>query len=281
MQALQRWLDRFCARHPRWGIPGLMRYIIIGNVLIYLLDAFSLQGGAVATSLFCFDSAAILSGQVWRIVTFLFIPAFRSNLFFFAIALYFYYFIGTALEREWGANRFTIFYLFGALMNLILGFVTGAASMSYVNLSLFFAFATLYPDLQVLLFFLIPVKVKWLAWFNAAFFVLSIVRYLMAGKLLLALLPVVAILNYLLFFAGDISGFLSRGRQRTGWQRARRGPKVVDFHAAKPKHGYLHKCSVCGRTDVSDPQLEFRYCSKCRGYHCYCQDHLNTHIHIQ
>ncbi len=281
MQALQRWLDRFCARHPRWGIPGLMRYIIIGNVLIYLLDAFSLQGGAVATSLFCFDSAAILSGQVWRIVTFLFIPSFRSNIFFFAIALYFYYFIGMALEREWGANKFTIFYLFGALMNLILGFVTGTASMSYVNLSLFFAFATLYPDLQVLLFFLIPVKVKWLAWFDAAFFVLSIVRFLLAGKLLLALLPVVAILNYLLFFAGDISGFLSRGGGRGGWQSVRRGPKVVDFHAAKPKHGYLHRCSVCGRTDVSDPQLEFRYCSKCRGYHCYCQDHLNTHIHIQ
>ncbi|MDO4853671.1 MAG: hypothetical protein Q4A88_09685, partial [Clostridia bacterium] len=112
MQALQRWLDRFCARHPRWGIPGLMRYIIIGNVLIYLLDAFSLQGGAVATSLFCFDSAAILSGQVWRIVTFIFVPSFRSNIFFFAIALYFYYFIGMALEREWGANKFTIFYLF-------------------------------------------------------------------------------------------------------------------------------------------------------------------------
>lgn len=286
MQALQRWLDRFCARHPRWGIPGLMRYIIIGNVLIYLLDAFSLHGGAVATSLFCFDSAAILSGQVWRIVTFIFVPSFRSNIFFFAISLYFYYFIGTALERQWGANKFTIFYLFGALMNLILGFVTGTASMSYVNLSLFFAFATLYPDLQVLLFFLIPVKVKWLAWFDAAFFVLSIVRFLMAGKLLFALLPVVAILNYLLFFADDISGFLSRGRGRGGyggggWQSARRRPKVVDFHAAKPKHDYLHKCSVCGRTDVSDPQLEFRYCSRCRGYHCYCQDHINSHIHIQ
>ena len=281
LRAIQQWLDRFCAKHPRLSIPGLMRYIVIGNVLVYLLDMFSKSGYAMGTGLLGFSASAILQGQVWRLVTFIFVPVSNSSIFFFLVTLYFYYFIGNALENEWGSNKFTIFYLFGVILNIAVGFLVGTASMFYVNMSMFFAFATLFPNLQVLFFFIIPVKVKWLAWFNAAFFVLSIVRYLMAGKLLLALLPVVAILNYLLFFAGDISGFLSRGCQRTGWQRARRGPKVVDFHAAKPKHGYLHKCSVCGRTDVSDPQLEFRYCSKCRGYHCYCQDYLNTHIHIQ
>ena len=141
MRAMQQWLDRFCYKHPRLSIPGLMRYIVIGNVLVFLLDLFSTGGYPIATSLLSFSSDAILQGQIWRIITF--VPATSRNIFLFAITLYFYYFIGNALEREWGSNKFTIFYFFGILLNILVGFLVGTASMYYVNMSMFFAFATL------------------------------------------------------------------------------------------------------------------------------------------
>ena len=271
----------------------LMRYIVIGNVLVYLLDFFGTNGYPIASSLLGFSADAIAHGQIWRIVTFIFVPLSNQNPIVFALSLYLYYFIGNALEREWGSNKFTIFYLFGVVLNILVGFLVGGASMHYINLSMFFAFATLYPDLQFLLFFIIPVKAKWLAWFDAAWFALSVLRYLFQGHLLLALIPVVAIFNYLLFFATDISDQVSYWRTRAAQKRKQQqyrqayqnpgGPKVVNFHDAKTqtKPNYLHKCAVCGKTDRTDPQMEFRYCSRCNGYYCYCADHINNHIHIQ
>ena len=294
MRAMQQWLDRFCYKHPRLSIPGLMRYIVIGNVLVFLLDLFSTGGYPIATSLLSFSSDAILHGQIWRIITFVFVPATSRNIFLFAITLYFYYFIGNALEREWGSNKFTIFYFFGILLNILVGFLVGTASMYYVNMSMFFAFATLYPNLQFLLFFIIPVKAKWLAWIDAAYFALAVLQYLLTGHFLYALIPIVAVLNYLLFFAADIGSQFSywkgraknRARQnqyRQAYNHPGSGPKVVNFHDAKTKTKtqYLHKCAVCGKTDLTDPQMEFRYCSRCNGYYCYCADHINNHIHIQ
>ena len=292
MRAMQQWLSRFCQKHPRLGIPGLMRYIVIGNVLVYLLDLFSTGSVGAASSLLGFNAAAILHGQIWRLVTFVFVPYGGQNLFFFAVTLYFYYFIGNALEREWGANKFTVFYFFGVILNILVGFLVGAASMYYVNMSMFFAFATLYPDLQFLLFFIIPVKAKWLAWFDAAFFGITVIRFLFSGHVILALIPIVAVLNYLLFFAADISNQVSYWKHRaksSRWQHSNSGPKVVNFHNAKtktragqkPDQPYIHKCAVCGRTDVTNPELEFRYCSRCNGYYCYCSDHINNHVHIK
>lgn len=287
---MQQWLDRFCYKHPKLSIPGLMRYIVIGNVLIYLLDMFTLGGGAIGSSLFSFHASAILSGQVWRLVTFIFVPYSGQGLFFFALTLYFYYFIGNALEREWGSNKFTVFYFFGVILNILIGFLVGSASMYYVNMSMFFAFATLYPDLQFLLFFIIPVKAKWLAWFDAVYFAIAVIQYLTTGHFLLALVPIVAVLNYLLFFASDIGNMFSTAKRKAQWKSATRpnhqrygGPKVVNFGDAKTKtkENYLHRCAVCGKTDLSDPQMEFRYCSRCNGYYCYCAEHINTHIHIQ
>ncbi len=292
MRALQQWLERFCRKHSRLGIPGLMKYIVIGNILVFILDMFGVGGVYAASNLLSFSSSSILHGEVWRLITFVFVPYIAgrriADFLWLAILLYFYYWIGTALEREWGTAKFTIFYLFGVVLNILMGFVVGVATMSYVNLSMFFAFATLFPDMQVLLFFILPVKVKWLAWVDAAFFAFTIVRLLIAGHPLYALLPVIAILNYLLFFASDIGDTLGYWKRRAGSRMGRKtGPKVINFNNAKTKtkagakEAYLHKCAVCGKTDVSDPGMEFRYCSKCNGYYCYCIDHINSHIHIQ
>lgn len=280
MRAIQNWLDRFCHKHPRLSIPNLMMYIVLGTAVVFLFDAFSMQKGSFF-QFFSFNRDAIFSGQVWRIFSFLFVPT-SDNIFFVAISLYFYYFIGNALEREWGSAKFTIFYFSGVILNILVGLLVGATNVIYINMALFFAFATLYPEMMVLLFFIIPIKMKWLAWVDVAFFVIGAIRYILQGQVLLALIPLVAMLNYLLFFAGDLLDLVNHKKQRAGYRKNR---KTVDFQSAqqhaREKKGYLHKCAVCGRTDVTNPDLEFRYCSKCKGYYCYCSEHINTHVHIE
>ena len=279
MRAPDSWLDRFAYKHPRLGIPRLMLYVVIANVLVFLFDLFS--SGAFSPML-VFSRADIFQGQVWRLFTFALVPAYSTNIFFFLISLYFYYFIGSVLEREWGTTKFTLFYFIGVLFNIAVGFLAGGTSMHYVNLSMFFAFATLYPDMQFLLFFIIPVKVKWLAWLDAALFVADMAVSAVDGAYLSMLLPVVAILNYFLFFYSDIKALFTRGRTTVRHKTSR---QTIDFKAAQTKaqetKGYMHKCAVCGRTDADDPTLEFRYCSKCDGYYCYCMDHINTHVHVK
>ena len=284
MRSFDSWLDRFCAKHRNLAVPNLMLYIVIGNVIVFVLDMFSRYS---FSHMLTFVPYYIFHGQIWRLVTFIFVPE-GSNLLFVAISLYFYYFIGNALEREWGSARFTVFYGIGVLVNiavgLVLSFLYGlnypwpVVSMYYINMSLFFAFAALYPDLQVLLFFIIPVKVKWLAWIDAAFFAWSILSSLFHLNWVGVVLPVVAILNFLLFFSSDAARIFGRVRHRTSRQTI--NLKKATKEAKKDK-GYLHKCAVCGITDADDPNMEFRYCSKCSGYYCYCMDHINNHVHIQ
>lgn len=281
MRAIQDWLERFTVKHPRFSVPGLMRYIIIGNVIVYLLDMFSM-GHFLGSNLLSFSTPLILRGQIWRLVTFIFVPEASSNIFFFVITLYFYYFIGTALEQHWGSGKFTLFYAMGILLNIVTGLLIGSTSMFYVNMSMFFAFATLFPDLQFLLFFIIPVKAKWLAWADGVFFAWAVLRCIYFHQYLLALVPLVAVLNYFLFFCGDFMDRLAYQRRRSAH---RNNPNTINFKAAqkhaKEKKGYLHKCAVCGRTDTTNPELEFRYCSKCNGYYCYCSDHINSHVHVE
>ena len=310
MRAISRWLDRFCYNHPRFGIPELMKYIAIGNVAVFIADM--LMNGML-TSWIAFMPEQILRGEIWRLVTFVFVPVSSGGYtifgqtFFFALATFFYYWIGTALERQWGTTRFTVFYGLGVILNIVAGFViyavmvgqlTGVGvaaaqarsylrtlstiSMTYVNMSLFFSFATLYPDMRVFLYGIIPIKVKWLAWLDVLFFVWSIGSYLLDGQWAMALAPVIAILNYLIFFWEDLARSLNLGREKV---RHRTSAQTINFKKAQKevqqRKGYLHKCAVCGITDADDPNMEFRYCSKCNGYYCYCMRHINNHTHVQ
>lgn len=274
MRSIESWLNRFCYKHPRFGIPNLMNIIVIGSVLVYLLDMFSRSS---FSSLLYFSLPHILHGQVWRLITFVFLPL-DGRLLYFALSTYLYWMIGTTLEREWGTTKFTLFYVMGVVLNILLGFVTGYATMAYVNLSMFFAFATLYPNTQFLIMFIIPIKVKWLAWLDAAFFAWSVIRYLIGGNFLYALIPIIAILNYFLFFSADFARLFGRVKHKTSKQ-------TINFKKAQKQarqtKGYIHKCAVCGITDEMDSSMEFRYCSKCSGYHCYCMNHINNHVHIE
>jgi membrane associated rhomboid family serine protease len=286
LKSLIRAIDKFCLTHRRFGIPRLMLYVVIGSAAVFVISLMDRTG--LFASYFAFWPDLILRGQVWRLVTWVFYPSSAGNLLFTAIALYFYYFIGSTLEREWGTPKFTIYYILGVLFNIIYGFaiylITGRnlpITPEYLNLSLFFAFAVLYPDQRVMLFFIIPIKIKWLALVDAAFFVLSMIMNLVARQYAAAFLPLVAVLNFLAFFGSDLLGFLKPYKNRMSKQTIDFKKAARQYRQEEASRPYRHKCAVCGKTDTDNPTLEFRYCSRCNGYHCFCSEHINNHIHFQ
>ena len=288
-------VDRFCARHPRFGIPDLMRWIVIGNVAVYVLMLLTMRTDANAVSFLYLNGSKVLHGELWRIVTFIFVPTSSSPLRL-ALSLYLYYWIGSSLERQWGTARFNLYYWSCVLLTAIVTIVASAISgtgyavggTGYVNLSMFLAFAFLYPDTQLLLFYFIPVKIKWLAWLDGAYFIWAVIQaflpayggsaygiYYKAN----ALAAVVSILNFLIFFLNS-----RNVRPYRPSQVKRKNDFHRQVHKARPvnyyKDGARHRCAVCGRTELDDPKLEFRYCSKCNGNYEYCQEHLFTHKHV-
>ena len=283
MRGFMKRVDLFCYKHPRFGINNLMLYIVFGTLAVWLLGAMDRTN--LLESYLAFDAAAVLHGQVWRIVTFVLIP--ESGGIWLLLFLYFYYFIGSTLEREWGSGRFTIYYLMGMLLTVVYGFVTyfvtGRSYLmtaNYINLSMFFAFATLFPDNRVLLFYFIPIKIKWLAIVDALYFAYAIFEGLGRGQGMMSFLPLVAILNYFLF-CGDtlFRSVAPRSReQRQSTINFKRAARKINYE--QKTRGYTRKCAVCGRTDTDYPELEFRYCSRCQGVHCFCQDHINNHVHF-
>ena len=287
MKKLYDGVQRFCAAHPRFGIPNLMRVIVIGNVAVYVLMLLTQANDANALSFLTFNLNALLHGEVWRLVTFVFVPAYSSP-FALLISLYFYYWIGSTLERQWGTAKFNLYYISGALLTVLgvvlASLITGnpyltAAGTGYVNLSMFFAFATLYPDAQVLLFFFIPVKIKWMAILDACYFAYIIFFCAVSRYWIGVVLPLVALLNFFVFFAPELGRFAKREQTRTK-QAAHFHNAVRQTQREQQSQGYRHKCAVCGRTDVTNPELQFRYCSKCAGYHCFCSDHIFNHVHF-
>lgn len=274
MKSLSDRIDRFCYKHPRFGVNNLMAMIVIATSIVYVMDMVS--HGTLSPMLY-FNRNYILHGQIWRLLTFVIVPE-NTSFFWFVMSMYFYWFIGSNLEREWGSGKFTVYYLTGLVASIICGLVTGYASMYYVNLSLFLAFATLYPNLTFLVMFILPVKAKWLGWIDGGILLLNLVVSIFSLRWGAAILLVVSMLNYLLFFWDDLMYYVRRSRRS-------RSRQTMDFKRAtqqkRDTKGYIHKCAVCGRTDTEYPDLEFRYCSKCNGYYCYCIDHINNHIHIQ
>ena len=235
----------------------------------------------------------ILHGQIWRLVTWIIYPPQTGNVLLFAISvLFFYYPIGQALERAWGSFRYTL-YIFSGMVFTVIGafilyFITGGIldyygynvfTTYYVTMSVFLAFATMYSDMQVLLWFVIPIKVKWMALVYAAILVYDMFRYFRAGFWYLSVPIIASLLNFLLFFLS------TRNIQRYNPKEVRRRQQ---FKKAMEPQGRAssgtitkHKCAICGRTELDDPNLEFRFCSKCNGNYEYCQDHLFTHTHVE
>ena len=281
MKNLRRNFERFCYRHRDKGIPNLMLYIAIGTAIMYIFGIIDKTN--LLYSIFYFDRAAILRGQIWRLFTYVLIPT-DNRIFFLAISLYFSWYIGRIIESHWGTFRFNLFYFSGVLITDAAALLLGInAYILPLHLSLLLAFATMFPENRVLLLYIIPIKMKYLAWFYFALTIYELVFYPFPYNLF----SVFALLNYFLFFGSDILQVLpvfiqNWFRQKPRTNRQKPNPNwAKDYRSKSGEQPYRHKCSVCGRTDATHPDLEFRYCSRCSGYHCYCIDHINDHAHIQ
>ena len=290
MKDLRRRFNRFCFQHRNKGIPNLMLYISLGCALVYLMT--QITQNALLYSLLVFDREAILQGQVWRLITYP-LTFYNSNLLLMAVALFCYYSIGRAMEHIWGTLRFNLFYFCGViLMDIWCMIFGGRADVTYLNLSLFLSYATMFPDAQFLLFFIIPVK----AWIFALVDLLLVLFSFFADPFPYNFFSIISLANYFLFFGPDVLNVIPMSWRANVRRLFKKGqttkqdrPKVVPFPkagsyeatTAAPQVPYTHKCAVCGRTDVSNPELEFRYCSRCSGYHCYCEDHISNHSHVE
>lgn len=259
-------LNKLERKYGRYAIKNLMLYIVAANFFVFLLSMFGM-GNIV--DLLKLDPTLILKGQVWRLVSFLLVPP-NSSPIFILFTLYFYYLVGNGLEQEWGSFKFNFYYFIGVITTILASFISGGSitTATYLNLSLFLAFAKIYPDFEVLLFFILPIKIKYLGYFNWVFLALAFI----VGNLSVKMAVLAALLNYFIFFGKEtILGFKHKGN---AYKRRSTYEKQI------PKKSSMHKCCVCGITEKDDPNMEFRYCSKCSGSHEYCQNHLFSHEHI-
>ncbi len=288
MKNLRRQFDLFCYKNRSKGIPNLMLYIVLGNAIVYIMS--TMAGNNMLYYLLCFDRGSILHGQIWRLFTYP-LTYMVNNPILMLISLYCYYSIGRVMEQFWGTLRFNLFYLTGVvMMDVYCMLFGGQASVTYLNLSLFLSYATMFPDAQFLLFFIIPVK----AWLFALVDLAIVLMDLLTLPFPYNFFSVISLANYFLFFGKDVLNVIPLTWRMKLGRTFRKGPvrqaaprhKVIQFDAqpreeARTAAPYTHRCTVCGRTDSTNPELEFRYCSRCKGYYCYCQDHISNHSHIQ
>lgn len=264
-----RLLNKLERKFGRFAIKNLMLYIIIGNIIVYFLLKIQPTETVYKLSLIPY---LIKQGEIWRLITFIFFPMADSPLTF-AIKIYLYYLIGTTLENEWGSFKFGVYYLIGMVSTIAGAFIADIAiyNTMFLNLSLFLAFARIYPDFELMMFFVLPVKMKYLALINLGYFVLTII----GGNTSYKVAAIAALVNYLIFFGPDIV----TGGKYNASNLYRKKQYESNFKNINKK--YHHQCTVCKRTELDDKELEFRYCSKCEGYYEYCMDHLHNHEHIR
>ena len=256
-------LDNMERKFRRFALPNITIYLILGQAIFFILHLtgrFSLERVVLIPEM-------VLDGEWWRIITFLFIPP-LTNPIFAIFSWYMFYLMGGALEGHWGAFRYNVFLLTGYIVTVAVSFILPfyAATNIFIGGSVFLAFAALFPEFQIYIFFILPVKMKWLAiitWLGYGY-------QLITGSWSTRLLVLASISNFLLFFGKDI------------WWRMKTGNKKMISKAREvsgPKEAF-HRCAVCGITDQSHPGMEFRYCPECSGLG-YCKDHIMSHEHVK
>ncbi len=262
-------LDKLQRKFGRFALPNVTVSLICCQVVVYVLAGLGNQALADRLTLI---PQLVLQGEVWRLFSFVFVVLQGVSPIWAFFFWYLFYLMGTTLEQSWGAFRYNVYLLIGWTTTVAATFVAGwitpgvAASPEFLQASVFLAFAYLYPDFQLMLFFLLPVKIKWLALLQCLGYGLA----LLTGGWLSRMLVIASIANFLVFFGRDLVR-----RMRTGHRR------MVDrADRIKQQEIPRHRCLVCGVTNKSDPQMDFRYCSKCAGGCCYCEDHLHRHQHV-
>lgn len=280
-------LNKLERKFSKYAVSNLTMYLIFGYVIGYVLSR--MAPGML--NYLTLDPYRVLHGQIWRLVTWVLIPPSAQSILFYVIMMLFYYQLGTSLERTWGVFRYNV-YIFGGILYTVIGaFVTwmimtavyGNAGLTgaivgvqvstyYICMSIFLAFAACYPNMQILLYFIIPIKMKWMAYVYAVLMLLDLVQ----GSWPQRIVMIMSLLNFVIFFLStrDLYRFSPKEvHRRQAYRQAVNRPQSAGITK--------HKCAVCGRTEKDDPSLEFRFCSKCAGNYEYCQEHLFTHQHVQ
>lgn len=269
-------LNKLERRFGRLAIPNLMRYLIGAYIVGYVLRIINPS----ILNWLTLEPYFILHGQIWRLISWVFIPP-GTGIIWAVIMMLFYYQLGMNLERTWGTFRFNVYILGGILFTIIGAFVLyfiqgqqvlmgGYFSTYYINMSIFLAFAMCYPDMQVMLYFIIPIKMKWMAYVYLALVIYSMITTDWPGRIAI----IMSLLNFVIFF------FMTRDYRRISPGEIHRKKVYREQTRTNPSMA-KHKCAICGRTEKDDPTLVFRFCSKCDGNYEYCQEHLFTHQHIK
>lgn len=274
-----KFFNDFERKYHKYAIPNLMYYIVI---LYGIGLVMQLIQPLIYWEYLCLDARAIMRGQIWRVVTFLIYPpslgrSTFKDVFFGVIALFLYYNLGQTLERIWGAFRFNVFFFMGVLGQVAAAMVAWLffrqpliMTTGFLNFSIFLAFAIYFPDMEFLLFFVLPIKAKWLAVAECAVYFYSFVRGNMSTRLEIA----ISLANVIVFI------LITRNYKRYAPKEIKRRNDFKRDVKIRPQGKTRHRCAVCGRTELDGEDLEFRYCSKCEGNYEYCQDHLYTHQHV-
>lgn len=244
------------------GIPNISIYIVAGQVCVY-----ALAGSSPDTlSNMLLVPGLVARGEAWRLLTFILVPP-SLNLVIAFFGWYLFYLMGTALEKQWGAGRYTAFLAVGYAASVASAFLVPGAAVSnaFLGGSVFLAFAYLYPDFVIYVMFILPVKIRWMAMLTWLWYGWTAVFGAWSERLMV----LAATANFLVFFARDIVLGVRRGhRQMSGRVKA----LVAESEA-------LHKCVVCGATEKTASKPEFRYCTKCVPAMCYCMEHMPSHEH--
>lgn len=279
------WLDKLQRKFGRYAVKNLTVYLLACYAVGFVVNLFMPE----LLYYFTFEPALISQGQIWRVISWVIVPSTTSVISFLFMMLL-YYSLGMTLESIWGTFRYNlyifsgmIFTIVGALISYFIisaqrgGAVIGIGNLVstyYINLSIFLACAAIMPELKLYLYGILPIKMKWFAILDAVLIGLDLVT----GSTVTRIIIIASVLNFILFFVS------SRNAQRYNPKQVIRRKKF-EQEVKRPVENYgngaRHKCAVCGRTELDDPNLEFRYCSKCNGNYEYCSDHLFTHEHVK
>lgn len=290
-------LNKMERKFGKYAIPNLSLYLILGYILGYAMQFIN----PAIVDFLTLNPYLILHGQIWRLVTWIIIPPSRLDLLTI-VMLMFYYSVGTNLERTWGTFYYNVYLLMGMFFTIIgsflimgISYIPGVRSYErvilygtetyfllvarsfstyFINMSIFLGFAATFPDVQVLLMFIIPIKVKWMGIAYAVLLGIQFLQSDIVGKIVIG----ASLLNFVLFFMMTRSGI---GMRISPQQVKRRHDYSREVKRAKPASVAKHKCAICGKNSEDNPEAEFRFCSKCNGNYEYCQDHLFTHTHVK
>lgn len=293
-------LNKLEKKFGKFAISNLTLYLLVGYAIGYMLQFGEKYTGVPYLSYLTLEPYKIIHElQMWRIFTWVLVPP-NIRLIWAIFMFMLYYSLGGALENTWGTFRFNV-YIFGGIIFTIIGafltyFLYGAyygaypidmgsvVSTYYINLSIFLAFSMYFPDMQLLVYFVIPVKMKWLSILYVAVLGYEVAGYLLSpvkGSWVAAVPIIMSLLNFIIFYLStrNYRRFDPKEIHRRAEFKRQATPPPTQYRDGSPIA--RHKCAVCGRTEVSNPELEFRFCSKCSGNYEYCSEHLFTHTHIK